>query len=41
MASIYIDQMCVDFLELLLLKYGENAVFFFKITQNELKSPLF
>ena len=41
MASIYLRKICVHFLELLLLKRNENAIFFLKITQNKIKDSFF
>ena len=41
MTNIYQGKIFVHFSELLLLKYNENAIFFFKITQNEVKAPFF
>ena len=41
MTSIYQDKICFHFLEFILLKRVENAVFFFKITQNKVKVPFF
>ena len=41
MVSIYPGNMCVYFLELLLLKCNENAVLFFKITQDKVNGLFF
>ena len=41
MTSIYLGKTCVYFLELLLLRCNEEAVFFFKITQNQVERPFF
>ena len=41
MTSIYLRKICVHFLELLLLKRNEKAIFFFTITQNKIKGSFF
>ena len=41
MRSIYLSKICVNFSELFLLNYNENAIFFFKITQKNCRGTLF
>ena len=41
MTSIYLEKICVNFSELLLIKCNENYFFHFKITQNKVKEPFF
>ena len=41
MTSICLGKICVHFPDLLHLKSNETAIFFFKINQNNVKSPFF